>query len=166
MLRTESSCSIAINALAVAREFRFDVLRVIGAFSVVWLHVSAVVVRNDPDLRSMTWWVGNVADALSRWCVPVFVMLSGAMLLDGKIRQLQEFYTRCFMRLLPLFFSGRPCSCQKVAHWQRVGFYYHASVAFLCICGIYVCWWEFICAFRFCSPCFLLPPGSSSSLSV
>jgi surface polysaccharide O-acyltransferase-like enzyme len=52
------------------------------------------------------WWAGNVADAASRWAVPVFVMISGALLLtDRRPYTPAEFYTRRAARLLaPLLF--------------------------------------------------------------
>lgn len=59
-----------------------DQLRSLAALAVVWLHVAASVVVRNPDPHSLVWWLGNVADAASRWCVPVFLMISGALLLD------------------------------------------------------------------------------------
>lgn len=58
-----------------------DHLRSLAALAVVCLHVAAGVVVRHPDVHSLAWWAGNVADAASRWCVPVFVMISGALLL-------------------------------------------------------------------------------------
>jgi len=64
-----------------SRDIRYDVLRAIAAFSVVTLHTSAQVVGNRPDVTSAYWWIGNVIDACTRWSVPVFIMVSGALLL-------------------------------------------------------------------------------------
>ena len=62
---------------------QIDLMRVIAAFAVVWLHVSANVVIYRPSVESMSWWTGNVADALSRWCVPLFVMISSTAVAAG-----------------------------------------------------------------------------------
>jgi len=79
-----------------------DLLRVAGAFTVVFLHVSGKVVLSSPDVHSAGWWVGNVFDAMSRWCVPIFVMVSGALLLSESIEtEVVNFYRRRAARLLP-----------------------------------------------------------------
>ena len=50
------------------------------------------------------WWVGNVADSLVRFAVPVFLMLSGATML-GKEYSLTDFYKKRFLRVfLPFVF--------------------------------------------------------------
>jgi len=83
-----------------------DNTRILAIFAVVLLHVAASVVNGVDDLHSYQWWVGNVYDSLSRWCVPVFVMLSGALLLsDDKNESLSVFYKKRALRLLiPLLF--------------------------------------------------------------
>lgn len=88
------------------RDLRFDTLRVISTFAVVWLHVSAHVVTNDQHFGTSAWWVGNVANSFSRWCVPLFVMMSGALLLSRSSESDPLlFYRRRAARLLvPLLF--------------------------------------------------------------
>lgn len=90
----------------VHRDIRLDALRIVAAFAVVWLHVSGEVVANNPDVHSRWWWVGNVADAASRWCVPIFVMISGALLLSRPSEaEPLKFYRRRTARLLvPMVF--------------------------------------------------------------
>ena len=82
-----------------------DAARVAAIVAVVLLHVSASVVTQAP-LGSTVWWVGNGYDALVRWCVPVFVMVSGALLLDArKTESLATFYRKRAARIaLPLLF--------------------------------------------------------------
>lgn len=65
-----------------ARMHHLDLLRMIACLSVVMIHISAeFVVRGNggPDF-----WMGNLMDSLSRAGVPLFVMLSGALMLDEK----------------------------------------------------------------------------------
>lgn len=63
------------------RKLHYDILRVLAAFSVVMLH-SAAQFWYDLDIRSAEWIVANSYDALFRFGVPVFVMISGAIFLD------------------------------------------------------------------------------------
>lgn len=79
--------------------------RIIAVFAVVFLHTTASVLTKSP-IGSESWWVGNLYDSLVRWCVPVFVMISGALLLDpNKNEDLKAFYTKRLSRiLLPILF--------------------------------------------------------------
>lgn len=63
------------------RVLYYDVLRALAVVGVVVLHVAAVE-WNETEPASLAWQASNVYDSLVRWCVPVFVMLSGALMLD------------------------------------------------------------------------------------
>lgn len=65
------------------RVLYLDLLRIAATAAVVLVHVSAPVVIRYGQVPLMHWWLGNGLDALARWCVPVFVMISGAVLLDS-----------------------------------------------------------------------------------
>lgn len=82
-----------------------DFIRIASILAVVVLHVAAFRVTHE-DIGSSIWWVGNVYDAASRWCVPVFVMVSGALLLQQEDeRNLAKFYQRRLKRIaIPLCF--------------------------------------------------------------
>ena len=87
------------------RNNNLDFLRILAALAVILLHVSAAVVTTKPDIYSVKWWTGNVADAFSRWCVPVFVMISGALLLSGfSSSSPTDFYKKRAVRILPSIF--------------------------------------------------------------
>ena len=62
------------------RIFYLDVLRVIACFCVVMIHASADYVKK--DFGSANFWYANVLDSISRIGVPLFVMISGSLLLD------------------------------------------------------------------------------------
>jgi surface polysaccharide O-acyltransferase-like enzyme len=81
-----------------------DFLRVIGAFAVVWLHVSGDVLVDTSRGFDVSWWVGNLANSMSRWGVPIFVMVSGALFLSRPIEESPwNFYRRRMIRLaIPL----------------------------------------------------------------
>lgn len=73
--------------------------RIIAIFGVVFLHAAAGMVVYDP-VGSDRWWTGNLYDSLARWCVPVLVMISGALLLDpGRKETIEEFYFRRLSRI-------------------------------------------------------------------
>ena len=58
-----------------------DGLRVIATLAVVLLHVSAGYWGSE-EITSSAWMTATFYDGIVRWCVPVFVMISGALLLD------------------------------------------------------------------------------------
>lgn len=81
-------------------------MRVCGLFAVLLIHVCGFG-RRPPLAQDVTgWWICNVASALSQWAVPVFVMLSGALLLDPDRRETWlTFLRKRFVRTgLPLLF--------------------------------------------------------------
>jgi surface polysaccharide O-acyltransferase-like enzyme len=82
------------------RSASLDVLRIFAAAAVVALHVSSDVVDNPTLFGSATWWVANIISGATRWCVPVFVMLSGALLLSRPPTSPKAFYATRFPRLL------------------------------------------------------------------
>lgn len=86
---------------------KLDTARWLAALAVVLLH-SAAAVLGEAEFGSTAWQWANVYDAATRWCVPVFVMISGVLLLDPtKQESLRRFYSRRARRILPatLFWS-------------------------------------------------------------
>lgn len=68
----------------VVRRNWIDALRVLMCLFVVILHVaSSGVVRKGAWLNGIEWQYSNIWDGLVRCAVPVFVMISGALLLSG-----------------------------------------------------------------------------------
>lgn len=65
-----------------ARIAAFDVIRACAIVQVVLLHAAAPVIYARATHPDTGWWIANLVDAGSRSCVPLFVMLSGALLLD------------------------------------------------------------------------------------
>lgn len=131
---------------------RFDVMRVSACLAVILLHLSATIVMERELLGTMDWHVANLIDAATRWCVPVFVMLSGALLLHPrKHASPQHFWARRSSRLLPaliawsaLYLAWRalfwkePLSAAIVLHDLIAGRpYIHLYFLFL-IAGLYL----------------------------
>ncbi|OAE13687.1 hypothetical protein AZH11_03565 [Pseudomonas simiae] len=73
-----------------------DFTRIIACLMVVVLHVSATGVAE----FSHDWVYFNAYDSLVRACVPLFLMLSGALLL-GREEGVMQFYTKRFLRIFP-----------------------------------------------------------------
>ncbi|MEP7293634.1 MAG: acyltransferase family protein, partial [Chloroflexota bacterium] len=88
------------------RIYWLDLLRVLAGFAAVWVHVSAVLVY--PSVISRPWWIANFHVAFTHWCLPVFIMITGYLLLSKPVEDSDTpftFYKRRFGRLLiPLAF--------------------------------------------------------------
>ncbi len=82
-----------------------DNTRIIAIFLVVLLHVS-VGVQWPSEPGSLFWIYTTSTDVLVRCCVPLFVMISGALLLEPhKNESLGDFYKKRFSRILiPVLF--------------------------------------------------------------
>jgi surface polysaccharide O-acyltransferase-like enzyme len=75
----------------------FDLARVVAILAVVVVHETGVGVgrRDAGDPATAAWWAANLVDSASRWCVPVFLMVSGALLLDPRrTDRPRDFYRR------------------------------------------------------------------------
>ncbi|MVW80462.1 acyltransferase [Bordetella sp. 02P26C-1] len=85
---------------------RLDAARWIAALAVVLLHCAAQAVSDPDAYASGDWVAANLYDSAARWCVPVFVMVSGALMLDNrKPLDPQTFYLRRAARICaPLVF--------------------------------------------------------------
>ena len=81
-----------------------DLIRVVAIFAVIVLHVAAVPVTKFKAIPQSQWWWANGYDALVRPCIPLFVMLSGALLLPRPTWHAAQFIRRRIGRV------GRPSS--------------------------------------------------------
>ncbi len=81
-------------------------MRVCGAIAVVVLHAAAGGVVRFGSISNADWWTYNILDSACRWAVPVFLMLSGAVLLSPRDSEpLREFYAKRLARVgYPLLF--------------------------------------------------------------
>lgn len=63
------------------RIYYLDCLRVVAIISVIIIYVSA---QNwyTTDVSSFAWQFFNLTDSLVRWAVPLFVMISGVVVLE------------------------------------------------------------------------------------
>lgn len=79
-----------------------DYVRVFATFCVVLLHSAAPLLDKYGKLNDVDWWAGNLYDSLARISVPLFFMVSGALLL-GKDEGVRVFVKKRFEKVfLPL----------------------------------------------------------------
>ncbi|WAI84350.1 MULTISPECIES: acyltransferase [Achromobacter] len=89
-----------------AKDTRLDLIRVIACAAVVLLHVSARPFYMGDQISEKWWFLGNVISSLTHWCVPVFVMLSGALLLGSPKTQYPDILRRRVPRLLAVLIAA------------------------------------------------------------
>jgi surface polysaccharide O-acyltransferase-like enzyme len=130
-----------------------DLARITAMAAVIVIHaVAPVVETRTTDAGSATWWAANVLDAATRWCVPMFIMISGALLLDpAKVMSVRSFYLRRLHRvgiplvvwvslylLVPALYSGRGLTVPQAATKIASGsVYLHLYFLFILL-GLYV----------------------------
>lgn len=76
-----------------------DNLRVIATVSVIFLHVSAPFVTKFDKISMQNWWWANSFDGLVRFCVPIFVMVTGALLLP-RTHTLKDYLKKRLVRII------------------------------------------------------------------
>ena len=81
----------------------YELLRIFAAFSVVVLHAAAQSWYHLP-IESGEWFIANAYDALFRFGVPVFVMISGALFLGrDKAIDIKRLYSRNILRMVVIY---------------------------------------------------------------
>lgn len=81
-----------------------DNLRALATLAVIIVHVTAPLLYLYGDIPNGFWHTGNIIDSLMRFCVPVFLMLTGALILP-RVHDLRSFFKRRLSRIvLPFLF--------------------------------------------------------------
>ncbi len=123
-----------------------DFLRAIATFAVIALHVSAMCVADNSVFPSQEWEIANVFDSMTRFCVPIFVMISGSMFLNPQktitVKDIyQKYITRIACALIfwntvySLFYritNNVPVNIADIIHGPM-----HLWFLFM-ICGLYI----------------------------
>lgn len=73
-------------------------LRVFATLTVIMLHCAAGGIYLMGKIPNSWWWICNASNAFGRFAVPIFVMLSGYLLL-GKYKNLTDFLSKRFSRI-------------------------------------------------------------------
>jgi surface polysaccharide O-acyltransferase-like enzyme len=83
-----------------------DFLRIFAAFAVVMLHTAAPLLLKMKQGNTPQFIEGNLIDSATRWCVPIFFMISGALLLNSKRDfDLSYFLKKRFSKILIPFIA-------------------------------------------------------------
>ena len=90
-----------IEKLKTNRTIYFDYLRVFATFAVIILHLSARYWYS-ADVNGFQWQTFNFYDSIVRWCVPIFVMISGSLFLSRDI-PLKTIYSKYILRMCTAF---------------------------------------------------------------
>lgn len=86
---------ISPSPLPVHRIFFAEILRTLAIFAVIILHNAADYGEEYGQIPISYWWSGTIWNGLVRFCVPMFVMLSGAFLLKkGKEVSIKEVFAK------------------------------------------------------------------------
>lgn len=101
-----------------------DILRALATIAVIVLHVTASLLISMESLTD--WWIGNIVESSVRFSVPVFFMLTGALLFN-KEYSIKIFLKKRFFRvIIPFVFWNIPyilfSLTLKVLHQEELDF--------------------------------------------
>ncbi len=82
-----------------SRILYLDYLRLFATLAVIMLHISCCVL--DCSSTKISYTIGLAYDSICRWCVPIFVMISGAIFLNSEKQiTVSSLYKKYILRLL------------------------------------------------------------------
>lgn len=91
-------------AVPKTRYPHLDVLRMFAMYLVILLYCLAPYIANTDYYGTRAWWCFQVFNGFSRTCVPLFLMISGFLALNGRpIESLGTYYRKKLLRLLVPF---------------------------------------------------------------
>lgn len=127
------------------RIINYDFLRIFATVAVVLIHCSASELKNWSPFE-LRWQICSLLDSISRWCVPVFVMISGALFLRGE-HTIEKLLKKNVLRIVTAFafwstvFALYRFLLKKISLKQTVGEiivgHYHLWFLFM-IAGLYL----------------------------
>ena len=137
--------------------FFADALRALAVFAVIILHTASDYIEHYGEISNGNWWSADVYNGLVRFCVPMFVVLSGAFLLrKDRIITIKELLLKrlpklvipliCWSIIYILFKTidyGEPLSSINVK--EQIKVFYNGPVAYhlwflYMMIGIYLAW--------------------------
>lgn len=89
------------------RVIYLDLLRIVSIFFVMMIHVS-VHGMSEFDPASFTWQIQNFYSAISRWCVPALVMISGTLFLNREIT-IEKLFKKYILRIVIIYLVWSIC---------------------------------------------------------
>lgn len=117
---TLNSVAIAGGTVTLPRNYGLDILRIVSICGVVAIHVFGLRVGANPK-SGTTWWIATTIDIAAIWVVPVFIMISGALLLGSRqvAEKPMEFYRKRATRIIPALIVWNLVYIVGVRIWMR-----------------------------------------------
>ena len=77
-----------------------ELLRILATMAVIMIHVTAIMIGNN-EIGTVSWNISVVYNSLTRWCIPLFFMISGCCFLnrEGEL-SVKEIIKKYVLRLL------------------------------------------------------------------
>jgi surface polysaccharide O-acyltransferase-like enzyme len=108
------------NIIPINRSYWIDHLRGIATLAVIVVHVSSLMMNNYNGADS-NWVIANFFYSSERFCIPIFVMISGTLLLP-KAEYFADFYRKRFKRIfLPFIFWSCLYFCYELVKMYLMG---------------------------------------------
>lgn len=110
------------------RKHYIDYLRAIGIIAVITIHVTMHFYSMKGEIGHIGWWLSNLLNSAAKFAVPLFVMISGAVLL-GKEINMNEFYRKRAVRLIPaiIFWNFFYLGFRVYSEHMDIGMFIYAS---------------------------------------
>lgn len=99
-LGNHKKSNMTVDVVQIQKTEWISFARAIAIISVVLLHISAPILNKYNDINITSWLIGNFYDSMVRFCVPLFFMLSGTLLLN-KDYELNLFLKKRFLKIIP-----------------------------------------------------------------
>lgn len=128
-----------------------DLLRIVAIFFVIIVHEVGGGWRN-MDPTSFEWNAINWFNALSRFCVPVFIMISGSFMLDSNRKYtLKKLYSHNILRIVTsfVFWSAAYAVLVKLADYKTINASILSEMAIAFFKGHYHLWFLFTITFLY-----------------
>ncbi len=109
------------------RRVELDAMRIVAILFVITIHVVMPYIDYPPFFATNTWWIISLLNAFSRVAVPMFIMISGTLVLMKKEDARAFFKKRMTRIILPLlFWSGVYFAWRRIfwGHyipWDKMG---------------------------------------------
>ena len=111
---------VAPQAVPKIRNHGLDLLRILSISGVVAIHVFGLRVGAEPKADT-SWWIATIIDIGFIWVVPVFIMISGALLLGSSqvAADPAGFYKKRAGRIIPALVAWNLIYLVGVRIWLR-----------------------------------------------
>lgn len=84
------------------RIYNYDLIRIISCICIILIHTTSFF--DNYSKNSIVWWIGNIIQNFVRTGLPIFVVLSGALMLNSKEESIGIFYKKRIIKIIIPFF--------------------------------------------------------------